>query len=86
MADTPVLGAGAHACGFKSRRLHQDKGVAFWLLPYLFVDGALKFLFCLVLPKGKTIGFDCNSKPICAYHFIQSKPGFKSLLATPLSF
>lgn len=29
MADTLVLGASAYACGFKSRRLHQDKEVAF---------------------------------------------------------
>ena len=58
MADTLVLGASAYACGFKSRRLHQDNGVAFWLLRYLFVVGALRFLFSLVLPYGKTTGFD----------------------------
>ena len=37
MADTLVLGASAYACGFKSRRLHQDKRVADWLLSYLFI-------------------------------------------------
>ena len=53
MADTLVLGASAHACGFKSRRLHQEKGVAFWLLPFLIAGGALRFLFRLVLPAAK---------------------------------
>lgn len=61
MADTPVLGAGAHACGFKSRRLHQDTEIAQRLSPYLIVGGALRFLFCLVLPQGKTTGFDRTS-------------------------
>lgn len=53
MADTLVLGASALACGFKSRRLHQDTEIAFWLSQYLFVGGALRFLFRLVLPQAK---------------------------------
>ena len=39
--------------GSMSRRLHQDKGIAFWLSLYLFAGGALRLLFCLVLPSAK---------------------------------
>ena len=53
MADTSVLGADAYACEFESRRLHQEKEMAFWPSPFLCAGGGWNLSTSLILPQGK---------------------------------
>ena len=47
--------------------------------PFLDLGGALRFLFRLVLPHGKTTGFDRTTNLLQPAISSRSKPGFKSL-------
>ncbi len=78
MADTLVLGASAHACGFKSRRLHQNRVCPIRGIPCFIAGGALRLLFRLVLPQGKTTGFDRTTSPKSAYSPTSGKTGVLS--------
>ena len=53
MADTLVLGANAHACGFKSRRLHQTQRHPIRGAFVFGKGGALRFLFRRIFLQEK---------------------------------